>query len=130
MTGLVTSAALVLALGTGWEPGHGTRYAEHVMHEVAERRGLPVADCMIAYDRAPLGTFVWVRGQTGRLLWCQVTDESKGRADTPGSDKWRHIRANLVEFDWASARAMCVDFAGPWRDCPVWVLRHSGGAAR
>ena len=118
MTGLVASAALALVLGTGWEPGHGTRYAEHVMHEVAERRGLPVADCMIAYDRAALGSFVWVRGQTGRLLWCQVTDSSAP------ADKARHLRANLVEFDWASARAMCVDFDGPWRDCRVMILRR------
>ena len=72
---------------------------------------------MVSDDRTPLGAFLWVRGQTGRLLWCQVTDVSATE------DRTRHVRVGLIELDWASARAMCVDFAGPWRDCPVWILR-------
>lgn len=79
-----------------------------------------MADCMVAYDRAPLGAFVWVRSTgTGRLLWCQVTDKSR-----PGADRARHLRANLIELDYSSARGVCVDFDGPWQSCPVLILRR------
>ncbi len=126
MTGLAAQAALVWALGTtGWEVGYATRYNPGRMHAVAAYRDLPVADCMVSYDRAPLGAFVWVRSEnTGRLLFCQITDVSKGAATVSGSDKWRHVRANLIEADWASARELCGDaFDGPWRECKVQILK-------
>ena len=121
MTGLIAGAALVLALGcTGWETGYATRYDAGLMHHVADTRNLPVADCMVSDDLAPLGAFVWVRGSnTGALLSCQVTDVSES------IDRGRHVRAGLVELDWASARTICgeAQFAGPWRNCPVWIWR-------
>ena len=92
------------------------------MHRVAANRGMPVSECMVAYDGAPLGTFVWVRGARG-LLWCQITDHSKGSASVPGSDTWRHLRANLIEADYASSQWLCLDRDGPWRLCPVRILK-------
>ena len=119
VTGLAASAALVWGLGmTGWEAGHATRYAETLMHEVAANRNMPVADCMVAYDLARLGDFVWVRSRgTGRLLYCQVTDVSAPK------DRARHVRANLIELDFSSARQICVDHDGPWRLCRVAILK-------
>lgn len=118
MTGLIGQAALVLALGQG-DAGYATRYAEHLMHRVAANRAMPVADCMVSYDLAGLGEFVWVRGEnTGALLHCQITDHSAP------PDRARHVRAGLVELDWESARRACGwAFDGPWRWCPVTVWR-------
>jgi hypothetical protein len=120
LTGLVAVAALVLALGaTGWEEGYATRYDPGVMRAAATAHGLPVADCMVSLDLAELGAFVWVRSvATGRLLHCQVSDESKAR------DRKRHVAASLIELDAASSRLICLDYDGPWRHCPVWVLRR------
>ena len=79
---------------------------------------------MVSYDRARLGTFIWIRSHgTGALLYCQVTDESAGSAKVVGSDKWRHMQVNLVEFDYASSQRMCIDWNGPWRLCKVDILR-------
>lgn len=119
MTGLVAQAALLLALGQG-DAGYATRYSPGLMHRVASNRAMPVADCMVSDDLARLGTFVWVRGHnTGALLSCQVTDVSQAR------DRERHVKAGLVELDWASARRVCGEaaFHGPWRWCPVTVWR-------
>lgn len=119
MTGLAATAALVLALGhTGWEEGYATRYNPGVMRAAATAHGLPVADCMVSLDLAGLGAFVWVRSaSTGRLLRCQVSDYSKAE------DRKRHIAAGLIELDAASSRLVCLDYEGPWRQCPVWIRR-------
>ena len=121
MTGLVTQAALVLALGhTGWEAAHATRYAPNVMERAATNHGLPLASCMVSFDGAPLGAVVWVRSRaTGALLDCQVSDLSAK------ADKQRHVLANLVELDYDSQALMCVDVDGPWRLCKVDILEQA-----
>jgi hypothetical protein len=120
MTGLISGAALILALGqTGWERGYATHYRQGLFEQVADNRGMPRARCMVADDRTPLGAFVAIRGaRTGVLLRCQTTDVSAPK------DKARHLRDGLVELDYHSGRAICGKwFAERWRNCPVWVRR-------
>lgn len=119
LTGLVTQAVVVLALGhTGWEAGHATRYSEGLMHTAARNHRLAMADCMVSDDVAPLGAFIWIRSRgTGALLHCQVSDLSAPQ------DRKRHMLAGLVELDYSSSQRMCVDFDGPWRACKVDILR-------
>jgi hypothetical protein len=125
LTGLVTQAALILALGQGGTDGYATHYSPGLFERVARNRGMPVAACLVADDVAQLGAWLWVRGvRTGALRHCQVTDLSHGSATVPGSDKWRHLRDGLIELDHDSAVEVCGEwFSGPWRHCPVTIWR-------
>lgn len=110
--------------------GFATHYAPGLFARVARNRGLPPADCHIASDWHPLGTFVEVEGtRTGVTRIAQVSDVSAPK------DRARHMRDGLVELSYRCAQRVCGKwFAGPWRWCPVRVQAvqvqhtHAGGA--
>lgn len=112
--------------------GYATHYALGLFEKVRLNRGLPAADCHIASDWHPLGSFVAIEGQrTGVRRIAQVSDVSAPK------DRARHMRDGLVELSYRCAQDVCgVAFAGPWRWCPVRVQvvqeRHNsaGGAGR
>lgn len=86
------------------------------MEEVAVRRGMAVASCMVAHPTAPIGTWLVVRGRT--VLRCRVVDTSQP------VDRARHIRTGLVELDYVSARAICPrGWTGASRECGIrWKM--------
>jgi hypothetical protein len=94
------------------------RYAPGIMQRVARRRGMPFDQCGIALDHASLGSRVRVQGvRTGVALDCTVYDRSHPR------DLARHARAQQVELDHDSARAICGRrwFRSRPKECPVLV---------
>lgn len=121
MTGLATTAAIVLALGaTGWSEGYATYYRPKLFQAVAANHGMWATACMVADDRAPLGTFVWVQGlRTGARRHCRVTDVSEA------VDLRRHLDDGLSELDYDSAVTICGRrwLQNGWRNCPVRIWR-------
>lgn len=101
--------------------GYAAHYRPGLMTQVAQNRGMPVVDCMVASPFLPLGTWVIVESQKyGVRKVCRVTDVAHPR------DRDNIIRRGIViELDFQSATQVCrISFYGqePPRACPVRVL--------
>jgi hypothetical protein len=111
---LAAIAAALIGLGVATYTGYATNYRVGLMTEVAARRGLAPAACMVALDDTPLGSFVRVVGiRTGERRRCKVVDLSAPQ------DRAQHQRMHLIELDFASAQAVCGHVGEPRRACPV-----------
>ena len=130
MTGLVTTAALVLALGAGGDTRFAVRYDLGAMGRAAQTHGIPVTDCMFAHPILPLGTRARIRGmRTGHEEICVQGDTSQDR-DTTGrnsaeSDRARHIRLKRVELSYSASFRICgAGWEGAAVECEIrmWVL--------
>jgi hypothetical protein len=116
--GLICQAAVILGVGVGgWESGIAAHYAPGLFAQVAERRGLPPAGCYVSSpwsDRHPIGAWLLVEGTNTKVRRrCLVADTSEPW------DRPRHLRARLIELDYASARAICGSVQLANRECPV-----------
>lgn len=119
--GLVTTAALVLALGAGPLDGYdgiAAHYAPGVMERVSLNRAMPIVGCMIASPRHDIGQWVLVEGRnTGTRLRCRVTDTSR-----PG-DWRRHMDEGLFELGYTVTEALCGSTRLRNDECPIRVSR-------
>ena len=116
--GLVVKLVFLLSVGVGWHDGIAAHYSPHLFERVAQRRGLPRADCFISSDWHAIGEWVVVHGRnTGRTLTCLVADVSRPR------DRERHMRAGLFEVDAGSAIKLCGSLKLPNRQCPIRVSK-------
>lgn len=124
---VIPTLALLATLAAPASPidGYAAHYAPGLMERASRHRDLPLTDCMVASDLAPIGSWLRVVSQvTDEARVCRVTDVSHPR------DRARHARQGLlIELDWPSAKAICgLRRVGerPWRACPVTVAPAEG----
>ncbi len=121
LTGLVTTAALVLTLGAGPLQGYdgiAAHYAPGVMERVSLNRAMPVVECMIASPRHDIGQWVIVEGRnTGKRLRCRVTDTSQPE------DWQRHMDEGLFELGYANTIDLCGSTRLRNNECQIRVTR-------
>lgn len=118
--GLTVKLALLLSMGaSGWTEGRATMYAPGLMERVAANRGMRTAPCMVAHPQVPIGEWLIIRGSSGLILRCRVTDTSQPQ------HRARHIKIGLVELDYASAKRLCGPlWTGNSRECQIQWKRQ------
>ena len=127
LIGLVTSAALILALGAGpptyrAQSGFAVMYSKNVMEAVARNRGIAPQACMIAWTAArdvDIGrTWLHIEGPAGTLD-CLTVDLPQD-VDRPALEQ----RGVLVELGYPSRWICGKNWSGRARDCRVrvWVI--------
>lgn len=121
MTGLISTAALVLALGTtGWEVGFAVRYREGRMERTADIRAIPQQPCMVAWTAATDADIgeTWLRiVGPGGAATCLVVDLPETR-DRAALEK----RGIVVELGYMNRDLCLPGWTGRARDCKVRVI--------
>jgi len=123
LTRLVLGLSLGATLFSAQPQVPSTLYAAHyrpgLMEQVAQRRNMPLVDCMISSPWHPLNTWMRIESNVnGEFAYCRTTDVSAPR------DQARHKRRQLIELDWRTAQRLCaisrVAERSP-RACPVHI---------
>ncbi len=88
------------------------------MAQVASRRGMQPAACMVSSPVLPLGSWVYLYGiNTGVLRYCLVVDVSEAR------DRARHIRTRrIAEISYEVTHDLCGHTMEPVESCPILVI--------